>query len=63
MNMLNDKKKAKLKPVLLIDHLSKEFGIIDNNDGKKDRKVTESEEVLLTLIASVIVEIVIREEL
>jgi hypothetical protein len=63
MDTQNKKIEAKLKPVLLIDHLSKEFGIIDNNDGKKDKKVTKSEEVLLTLIASVIVEIVIREEL
>jgi hypothetical protein len=63
MNTPNDKKKAKLKPVLLIDNLSKEFGIIENNDEKKDKKVTKSEEILLTLIASVIVEIIIREEL
>lgn len=63
MNTFNKEKKAKLKPILLIDHLSKEFGIIENNYQKMDKKVTKSEEILLTLIASAIVEIIIREEL
>lgn len=62
MGQSNDKK-SKLQPVLLIDHLSSDFGTINKNDAENDKKIRESDKILLTLIASVVVEIVIREEL
>ncbi len=56
----NDKR---IKPVLIIENLTKDFGIPTNKQGEKSKPVTLNEEKLLTLIANIIVEIIIKEEI
>ena len=47
------------KPILIVDKLSKNFG--NHKDIKE--KITKNEEILLTLIANTIVQIILSEEL
>lgn len=62
----DDIKKNRLKrsiyPVLIVETLSKTFGI-DKIDNKKQPNISKEEGVLLNLIARIIVEIFIKEEL
>jgi len=61
MKAFNNKKRS-LKPVLIIDKLTKDFGKASKRR-KKVQDISENEKVLLTMIAKVIVEIIIKEEL
>lgn len=63
MNTSKHHKKAKIRPVLFIDHLSDEFGLIEKNNAKSQSDISERDKIALTLIASIIVEIVIKEYL
>lgn len=55
------KSRHQLKPILLIENLDKNFG--DKKHKKTHNKISKQEEILLTLIANIIVEIIIKEEL
>lgn len=57
------KKKKKLYPVLIVDNLPKSFGNIDKNDTDVSKKLSQSEEILLTLIAGIIVETILNDGL
>ena len=46
------------KPILLIDNLHDDFG-----QSKPDNKISKQEKILLTLIANVIAEIILKEEI
>jgi hypothetical protein len=53
-----------LKPILIVEELPKTFGSnLYRNNNKKQSKITEEEKIMLTLIANIIVEIALREEL
>ena len=56
-------KKTGLRPVLIIDQLSKDFGKANIKSQKNVPKISEEEKILLTLIARIIVDIIIKEEL
>lgn len=56
-------KKKKVYPVLIVENLQKSFGKIDKIDTKKQLKISKEEAILLNLIARIIVEIFIKEEL
>ncbi|MFF5380057.1 hypothetical protein [Pedobacter suwonensis] len=50
-----------LRPILLIENLDKSFG--NKKHKKTHNNISKEEEILLTLIANIIVEIIITEEL
>lgn len=53
-----------LKPILIVEELPKTFGSsLYRNNNKQQSKITEEENIMLTLIANIIVEIALREEL
>ena len=56
-------KRKGISPVLIIEHLSKDFGKPPKVDKKNLKTLTQNEEILLTLIANIIVDIIIKEEL
>lgn len=56
-------KNTGIKPILLIDKLEDHFGTANKKSENKTEKITPQEEILLTLIANVIVEIIISKEL
>ncbi len=58
-----DEKRGNLYPILIVDNLPKDFGNIDKNNKVDAEKLTDSERILLTLIAKIIVEITLNEEL
>jgi len=58
MNGFEEEKKH-LYPILIVENLPKDFGNVKN----KDEKLSQNEEILLTLIARIITEIIINEEL
>jgi len=58
-----EKQKKGLRPVLIIDHLTKDFGLKPEKGKRQKKEINKNEKVILTLIARVIVEIIIREEL
>lgn len=58
-----DRQKRNLYPVLIVDTLPKSFGKIDKIDTKKRPNISKEEAILLNLIARIIVEIFIKEEL
>jgi len=60
---LSLEKDRRLKPILIIENLTKDYGIPSNKRENKDKTLTQNEEILLTLIANIIVEIIIREEI
>lgn len=62
MNHYNIEKKS-LKPVLIIDQLSKVFGSIPKEGKMVKNQIRKNEEIILTMIAKVIVEIIIKEEI
>lgn len=57
------KKQRGIKPALIIDKLSDKFGSSTINNKKRHTQITEDEKNLLTLIAQIIVDIIIKEEL
>ncbi|WP_316844472.1 hypothetical protein [Pedobacter psychrodurus] len=62
--MMEKKSKTRIKPILIIDELPETFGSSSYRNNKKlQNKISEEEKILLTLIANVIVEIALREEL
>jgi|GEM_PF-2555878 len=62
--MTEKKSKTRMKPILMIDELPKTFGSSSyRNMKKQENKITDEEKMLLTLIANVIVEIILREEI
>lgn len=63
MNRFPYKKKTNLRPILVIDQLTEDFGIPPQKRKKNEVNISKSEENLLTLIANVIVEIILKEEL
>ncbi len=50
-------------PLLIVETLPKTFGKIDKIDTKKQPNISKEEGILLNLIARIIVEIFIKEEL
>lgn len=50
-------------PILLVENLHENFGQKDNNINNFDNSISKEEEILLTLIAEIIVEIILYEEL
>ncbi|WDF80771.1 hypothetical protein PQ469_12210 [Mucilaginibacter sp. KACC 22773] len=58
-----DEKQKGIKPSLIIDKLSDKFGSAVKNRKKRDSQIAEDEKILLTLIAQIIVDIIIKEEL
>ena len=63
MTQLHEDKNDKIKPILVIDHLARDFGVPLQRRAKNEKNIGKSEENLLTLIANVIVEIILKEEL
>ena len=63
MEILELKEKKALYPILMVENLPKSFDRIDKNDNKKPVKISKEEAILLNLIARIIVEIFIKEEL
>jgi hypothetical protein len=62
--MTEKKSKTGMKPILMIDELPETFGSSSyRNMKKQENKITDEEKILLTLIANVIVEIILREEI
>lgn len=57
------RQKRNLYPVLIVETLPKSFGKIDKNNRKKRSEMAKEEEYLLNLIARIVVEIFIKEEL
>lgn len=51
------------KPILVVEHLTQDFGIPKQNPEESEKYINKNEENLLTLIANVIVEIILKEEL
>jgi hypothetical protein len=65
-NSMNPKNKhlpSNSKPILIVDHLTEHFGNPMQNRSENEIKTNKNEELLLTLIANVIVEILLKEEL
>jgi hypothetical protein len=61
---MEKKSKPGIKPILIIDELPETFGSSSYRNSKKQQnKISEEEKIILTLIANVIVEIVLKEEL
>ena len=60
---MSNKKSKGLVPILIVDNLSSDFGSNKGHSSKKEPEITENEKVLLTLIAQVIVDIIIKKEL
>lgn len=58
-----NKKSPKARPILVIDQLTEDFGIPLQKRKRNEKNISKSEENLLTLIANVIVEIILKEEL
>lgn len=56
-------KKKRIYPVLIVENLPPTFGSIKKSDRRKDSKISNEEEYLLNLIARILVEIFIKEEL
>lgn len=53
-----------IKPILIVEELPKTFGSSFYRNSKKQRsRISEEEKIMLTLIANIIVEIALREEL
>lgn len=53
-----------LKPILIVEELPKTFGSsLYRKNNKQQSKITEEEKIMLTLIANIIVEIALMEEL
>ncbi|RZK26785.1 MAG: hypothetical protein EOO43_01780 [Flavobacterium sp.] len=53
-----------LKPILIVEELPKTFGSsLYRKNNKQQSKITEEEKIKLTLIANIIVEIALMEEL
>lgn len=63
MDRSPNKKNPKARPILVIDQLTEDFGIPLQKRKKNKKNISKSEESLLTLIANVIVEIILKEEL
>lgn len=59
----NVRQKRNFYPVLIVETLPKSFGKIDKNNRKKRQEMAKEEEYLLNLIAIIVVEIFIKEEL
>lgn len=56
-------KSKRSHPVLIVDNLPKSFGSIKKNDTNKKSNITENERILLTLLAGIMIEIILNEEL
>ena len=56
-------KRKSIYPVLIVETLPESFGKIDKNNRKKRQELAKEEEYLLNLIARIVVEIFIKEEL
>jgi len=53
-----------LKPILIVEELPETFGSsLYRNNNKQPNNISEKEKIMLTLIANIIVEIALREEL
>ena len=63
MDRFPNKKSPKARPILVIDQLTEDFGIPLQKRKRNEKNISKSEENLLTLIANVIVEIILKEEL
>lgn len=50
-------------PILIVDNMPNDKQMSIDNDEINDQKISQSEEILLTLIAEIIVEIVLKEDL
>jgi len=58
------KSKNTIKPILLIEELPGTFGSgLYRNSKKRRSKISEEEKIMLTLIANIIVELALKEEL
>jgi len=58
------RKKNRHKPILVIDNLPVSFGSdSQRNLKKRDYQIGKDEKILLTLIANIIVEIALKDEL
>lgn len=63
-NLKNQDVKKRIRPVLLVENISQSFGRSHYKKSKNNNhEVSDEEKILLTLIANVIVEIIIMEEL
>ncbi|MNK41367.1 hypothetical protein D3C87_600290 [compost metagenome] len=62
MKLIEDGKKRR-RPLLILDRLPENFGNQLKNNKKNNYKLSHDEKILLTLIARIIVEIFIKEEL
>ena len=63
MEIFQKKKKNRFYPVLIVEQLPKSFGTTNKEAAKKPFKISKEEEIILTLIARIAVEIFITEEL
>lgn len=63
MEIFQKQKKKRYYPVLIVEQLPKAFGTIDKDDTEKPNKISKEEQIILTLIARIAVEIFIKEEL
>jgi len=63
MDRFPNKKSPKARPILVIDQLTEDFGIPIQKRKKNEKNISKSDENLLTLIANVIIEIILKEEL
>jgi len=61
--ILEEEKKKSKYPVLIVDHLPESFGNIEKNDKVSTENISQNEQILLTLIAKIMVEITLNEEL
>lgn len=61
---MEESEKKKNKPILIIDKLPISFGnTLDRNVKTQRPQISKDEEILLTLIANIIVEIALKEEI
>jgi|GEM_PF-2442584 len=58
-----DKDTDNLLPILIVENLSNAPKIAEKTDRNNDQKISQSDEILLTLIAEIIVEIILNDEL
>lgn len=52
-----------LSPILIVDNLLIDNQITNKKDKVNDKEISQSEEILLTLIAEIVVEIILKEDL
>jgi len=61
MDAINDKRKAKRKPVPITNSLLEKVDNIDNNNKKKPSIYAGSEEKMLNLVVEIVVKIILKE--